>query len=115
MRETSDSSGGFAYEVAGNVVKVSGWGFWSEQICAAFASKVLDEFQSQGADTTVELSFGNLKPLRDAGQTAVKLLFDLARRGVIGHIEARVDSELTKLQLKRIAFDMGAGDVVTFP
>lgn len=114
MGNVSDSKGGFAYDVEGEVLKVSGWGFWTEQICAQFALAILDEMQPLAAGRIVELSFADLKPLREAGQAALKRLFVLARQGVVLRIGIQVDSHLTKLQLKRLALDNGAGDLVLF-
>jgi hypothetical protein len=84
-------------------VRVRAWGFWGAELASSFGGKVRDACRGRPAGTTLELDMKNLKPMREEGQLSFSAL--IAALPALG-IEATViatSSQLTKLQLLRLA------------
>jgi len=107
MDRVGDDGAGFSleYEPSSSSVRVRAWGFWSVEIALAFGSKVREACKNRPPGTTLQLDMTHLKPMRDEGQLAFTALIEALPGLGIANTVIATGSQLTKLQLLRIAGD----------
>jgi hypothetical protein len=105
MQRVGDETSGFSVDVdmAANAVRVKAWGFWSADIAAEFRIVVPDACRNRPRGTSIAFDMTALKPMRDEGQQAFgSVLAALPRLGITD-TTVSTSSQLTKLQLLRLA------------
>ena len=113
MDRIGDDSAGFSVgqdPVAGTV-RVTGWGFWSPAVAASYATKVVAACRDKpGAGLVLDMT--DLKPMREEGQRAfATVMRSLPALGVT-RVSIVTASQMTKLQLVRLASENGASAYV---
>ena len=91
-----------------------GWGFWSREIAEAFDSTVSQVCRTSPHRAPLLMDLTELKPLREEGQQSFGALVGLLRVLGVGRTVIATSSQLTKLQLLRLASEQGMKDVVEF-
>lgn len=108
MPRVGDEQAGFNVDsTPSDGVRVRGWGFWSVDIAAAFASAVLDACRTQPRGAPLSLDLNDLKPMRDEGQQALSRVLRAAASVGAGSISIATTNALTRLQLVRLASESG--------
>jgi len=93
-----------AFDPATRALTVQAWGFWSATIATDFVEAVVEEQQRAGLVRVVAFDMGDLKPMREEGQIGWRrLIAKLATTSAIQVISISTRSQLTKLQLLRLA------------
>ena len=113
-RRFGDEQAGFTLgHDDGGIIHSRAWGFWSAETGRAFGTIMLDACRQSNAVRLV-LDMSELKPMREEGQASfAKLVGALTSLG-IGRLTVILTSQLMKLQLLRIAGEVGAGGLVEF-
>ena len=109
MDRIGDDQAGFSirYDPVVGQVEVAGWGFWNVDVATAFATKVMAALRERPEAKQLLLDMGELKPMRDEGQKSfANLIRVLPSLGVV-RTHIATTSQLTKLQLVRIATETG--------
>jgi hypothetical protein len=105
-------SAGFDLET--NAVRVRAWGFWSADVANAFGSRVSHVCRARPCGSALVMDMSELKPMRDEGQRSFRLLLgELASLG-IRTATIKTDNQLTRLQLRRLASQIGGGTRISF-
>jgi hypothetical protein len=107
MKRNGNDQAGFSvdFDVPTRTVRVVAWGFWGPDVATAFGDAVVE---AGGRPTAAHLAFDmtQLKPMRDEGQAAWrKVMAALPKLGTLTKVSVTTASQLTKLQLFRIAKD----------
>jgi hypothetical protein len=107
MKRSGNDQAGFSVDLdaPAKTVRVVAWGFWSPDVATAFGDAVVE---AGGRATVAHLDFDmtRLKPMREEGQAAWrKVMTALPKLGAITQVSVTTGSQLTKLQLLRIAKD----------
>lgn len=114
-KQFGDPTGGFsvATSTATGEVQVTAWGFWSVEVATSFEGATRNACSQPGAKKLV-LDMRSLKPMRDEGQKGVGALMQALPRLGIGTVTVVTSSQLTKLQLLRLARETGMKDRIEF-
>jgi len=115
MARVGDDKAGFSIrddEPTPQRIEVIGWGFWSIEVAAAFASTVMGRIRERPRGQEVLLDMSELKPMREQGQDAfANVIRALPGLGVI-KTQVITTSPLTRLQLMRVATQAGVGSAI---
>lgn len=114
-KQFGDPTGGFsvAMDAAGGEVTVVAWGFWSVEVAMSFEGPTREACSHPSVSKLV-LDMTSLKPMRDEGQKGVgDVIRELPPLG-INTITVITSSQLTKLQLLRLARETGMKDAINF-
>lgn len=98
----------------GNVVRVVGWGFWDPDVASDFDRIVIEVCRYVPMGTSVVMDMSLLKPLRDEGQRAFAKTITMLKDSRITKVSVITQSQLTKLQLLRIAREAAPKERVQF-
>jgi hypothetical protein len=104
MQRTGNDQEGFSleFDVTSGTLLVTAWGFWSAAVAVAFGDAVVDT-PMRGV-RRIAFDMTRLKPMREEGQAAwSKVMSELSKIGAVAKISVTTASQLTKLQLLRIA------------
>lgn len=107
-----NDSEGFVVEVMAERIRLTAKGFWSAELAEQLVPAVVPELHKLGEQFALELDLADLRPLRDEGQAAFKNLFSEALAKNPASIHIRSASALTKLQMMRIARELGKDDQI---
>lgn len=109
MRRVGDDAAGFSVDVDADKeeVHVVGWGFWNAQVAQEFDQVVVGECRRAPSGSRLLLDMSDLKPMRDEGQKAFSTMVRMLQVLDIRHTSVKTASQLTKLQLMRIALEAG--------
>src|SRR5260221_4131523 len=101
MKSIGDAAAGFsaALDAEHRAIRVRGWGFWSADVCEAFAPTVSEVCSASLKGAALFIDMSDLKPLRDEGQRSFSILIRQLRRLGVGPTSVTTTSHLTKLQL----------------
>jgi hypothetical protein len=105
MKHVGDEQEGFtvAFDATTGTLHVVAWGFWGPRVAAEFAGAIGDA-SSKLARGRVAFDMTRLKPMRDEGQAAWRLVVQtLTKHAGITRVSIATSSHLTKLQLLRVA------------
>ncbi len=105
MQQVGNEDAGFSVDVdsATNAIRVRAWGFWGADIAAEFRTVVPDACRNRPRGASLAFDMTALKPMRDEGQQAFgSVLAALPRLGITD-ATVSTSSQLTKLQLLRLA------------
>jgi hypothetical protein len=111
VRTYGDNKEGFSVDVVGGAVLVTARGFWSTEIAEALDPAVTSAVRGEGRRTRLIFEVGDLRPLRDEGQAAFKAVISKALAGGTPEVVIRSSSALTKLQMLRIARELGKPEI----
>jgi len=116
MKSIGDAAAGFSavFDAERLAIRVRGWGFWSADVCGAFATTVSEVCSASPKGSSLLMDMTDLKPLRDEGQRAFGLLIGQLRQLGVGSTSVTTSSHLTKLQLLRLVAENGMKDSVQF-
>jgi hypothetical protein len=113
MDRVGDDSAGFSigHDPVAGTVRVTAWGFWSSEVAGSYATQVVGECRDKpGAGLVLDMT--ELKPMRDEGQRAfATVMRSLASLGIT-RVSIVTTSQMTKLQLVRLASENGASACV---
>jgi hypothetical protein len=98
---------GFNIDSRKGSVVVTAHGFWSAELAAQLVSAVLPQVRAQGPSSSLVFELAELRPLRDEGQIAFKDLITSSLKSGVHEVVVRTPSALTKLQMLRIAREIG--------
>jgi len=103
--EVGDEKGGFVVEVdeATGAVQVKGWGFWSVEVASRFGESVKRACRQDRRTRDMVMDLGSLKPMRDEGQDGLAQVIEALPALGIEAVAISTLSQLTKLQILRIA------------
>jgi len=112
MQRVGDETAGFSvdFPLTGGTL-VTAWGFWSVEIAAVFSTSVGAACRGPQRRQSLMLDMRELKPMREQGQQAVRDLLRLLPSLGISRVSVLTTNPLTKLQLVRLATEMGAGNI----
>lgn len=114
MTRIGDDQAGFSvgYDPVVGAVEVSAWGFWNAEVATEFATRVATACRERSGAVTLVLDMRDLKPMREEGQKSFATI--MRALPTLGVSRARIvtTSQLTKLQLVRLAAENGAGSSV---
>lgn len=96
------------------VVRIVGWGFWDRDVANDFDRVVIEVCRYVPAGTSVSMDMSLLKPLRDEGQLAFAKTIAMLKDSKITKVSVTTASQLTKLQLLRIAREAAPKERVLF-
>lgn len=102
-----DQKEGFDVDSRQGSVVVTARGFWSADLAAQLVPAVLPQVRAQGHPTSLVFELAELRPLRDEGQIAFKELILSSLKSGVHEVVIRTPSALTKLQMLRIAREIG--------
>jgi hypothetical protein len=105
-----DHTEGFQVDSRYGSVVVTAHGFWSAKLASQLVSAVLPQVRAQGHPTSLVFELAELRPLRDEGQTAFKELILASLKSGAHEVVIRTPSALTKLQMLRIAREIGESE-----
>ena len=114
MDRVGDDQAGFTvgYDPVVGAVEVSGWGFWSAEVATAFAAKVATACRERSGAITLVLDMRDLKPMREEGQRSFATIMRALPSLGVSRARVVTTSQLTKLQLVRLAAENSAGSSV---
>jgi hypothetical protein len=102
-------------DVGSTTLRVVGWGFWSVEVAASFFPTVRDACQEvPAANRDLILDLRGLKPMRDEGQQGMAELLAALPMLRVTRITVVFSSQLTKLQLMRIAREKAPQGAIDF-
>jgi hypothetical protein len=109
MDRFGDEGAGFSveFDAAAGAVSVRAWGFWGADVAKAFGPAVRDACLNKPAGTLVRMDMTALKPMREEGQLSFGSIVSQLPQLGIGQLRIQTASQLTKLQLVRIASEHG--------
>ena len=109
MDRFGDEGAGFSieFDAAAGAVSVRAWGFWGADVAKAFGPAVRDACSNKPAGTLVRMDMTALKPMREEGQLSFGSIVSQLPQLGIGQLRIQTASQLTKLQLVRIASEHG--------
>lgn len=113
MDRIGDTSAGFSvgHDPVAGTVRVTAWGFWTPGVATSFATKVVGECRDKPGSGLV-LDMTDLKPMREEGQHAfATVMRSLPSLGAT-RVSIVTSSQMTKLQLVRLASENGASAYV---
>lgn len=110
MSTHGDADQGFRIEQRGDAILITAWGFWSAEFVPQFLPVVMAALEAKGRGGALIIDLKDLRPLRDEGQQAFKVLMTKALAYATGGVELQGASALTKLQMLRLTRDLGAQD-----
>lgn len=116
MERIGNDAAGFTidFDAASRAVRVRAWGFWDTDVAASFDTVVSSACRGRGAGLQLVMDMTELKPMRDEGQRAVGSLLGRLRSLGIANATVTTASQLTKLQLLRLANERGERDTIRF-
>lgn len=116
MERIGDEKAGFSvgFDPATSTVIVRAWGFWSVDIAIAFATAVSDGCRGRPHAFALAMDMSELKPMRDEGQLSFRTLLGQLPRLGIKSTTVKTENQLTRLQLRRLAEQVAAGELVQF-
>jgi len=113
MQRFGDDEAGFSLADSDDPIRLVAWGFWSTEIAAAFAGALVNLGRARSA-TSMVLDATKLKPQRDEGQHALaQLMSSLVKLGITS-VQVLTTSQLTKLQLLRLAGEASVKERLSF-
>ncbi|MBN1605435.1 MAG: hypothetical protein JW940_02320 [Polyangiaceae bacterium] len=101
----------FGVEVVGDAVVVTAGGFWSSELCAELGPAVMLALRAKGRGTRLTFELADLRTLRDEGLAAFRALIVRALANGAPAVTVRVSSALTRLQMLRMARELGRREV----
>lgn len=116
MRTIGTEEAGFsvALNTSENLIRVVGWGFWEADVADAFDDVVIEVCLYAPMGTELSLDMSRLRPMRDEGQKAFRNTITALKQSKISKITVTTSSQLTKLQLMRIAREAAPPERVHF-
>lgn len=116
MNRIGDDNAGFSVSIdsATNTVNVRAWGFWTVDVATSFGKTVRDACRNRPSSAALAIDMSELKPMRDEGQQSFSML--MGALSMLGIVRTTIvtASQLTKLQLLRLATQAGAKDLIQF-
>jgi hypothetical protein len=114
MEQVGDDGAGFSlgHDPSRNTLEVRAWGFWNADVAASFGVKVVAALRRAPGGKRLVLDVSDLKPMREEGQKSFADLFRSLSSLGVASASVVTTSQLTKLQLARIATASGAGALV---
>jgi hypothetical protein len=111
MDRIGDDQAGFSvgYDPVRGIIEVIAWGFWTADVATAFATKVASACRERPGSTSLVLDMKELKPMREEGQRSFATLVRALPSLGVSRASVVTTSQLTKLQLMRLATENGAG------
>ena len=109
MDRVGDDQSGFSirYDPVDGRIEVTGRGFWNVEVATAFATTVMAALRERPEAKQLLLDMGELKPMREEGQKSFANLIRALPSLGITRTHIVTTSQLTKLQLVRIATETG--------
>jgi hypothetical protein len=106
--EVGTGTGGFRLVgTAQGLLRITGWGYWQEDVVRSFAVDAIAALQKLAPSGTLVLDASELKPQGAGGQEALRVLF----RGLVSHTLAKATvisgNALTRMQLARLLRECG--------
>jgi len=108
LPQYGDEENGFSVESGLGKVLVRAWGFWSAQLALRFAPAVSAVLGGSPKGAALVLDVAQLRPLREEGQDAFGALLSHALAQGAAEVVIRSPSALTKLQMTRLAKQVGS-------
>lgn len=90
------------------------WGYWTNEVAAAFTREALPFAAKLGAATAFVLDAKALKPQGAEGQEALRGFFRALSAGSFGKATLATDNVLTRMQLTRLLRECGLDGRVGF-
>lgn len=114
MDRIGDDQAGFSvrYDPVDGRTEVTGWGFWNVEVATNFATKVMTALRERPEAKALLLDLGELKPMREEGQKSFANLIRALPSLGITRTHIVTTSQLTKLQLVRIATETGTSATI---
>jgi hypothetical protein len=111
LDRVGDDQAGFSvsYDPVEGAVMVTAWGFWSPEVATAFAGKVATALRELPGPKVLVLDMRELKPMREEGQKSFGSLVRALPTLGVTRLSVVTSSQLTKLQLVRLATENAAG------
>lgn len=111
---TEDAGFSVDFDTEENIVHVVGWGFWKANVASAFDRVVIDTclYVPFGANLIMDMS--RLKPMPEEGQRAFANTVATLKDSKIARVSVITASQLTKLQLLRLAREAAPKEKVHF-
>lgn len=116
MISVGDDGAGFSVtlEMANQVLRVSGHGFWGAEVAREFGPRVRECLLVHPHIPRLFFDFRALKPLRDEGQAGFHQILSSLRLPTPAQVYVQTASPLVKLQLLRIVKECGGVASVEF-
>jgi hypothetical protein len=116
MDRIGDDLAGFSvrYDPIEGRTEVTGWGFWNVEVAMAFATRVMAALRERPESKQLLLDLAELKPMRDEGQKSFASLVRTLPSLGINRTHIVTTSQLTKLQLVRIATETGTSATINW-
>jgi hypothetical protein len=111
---TDDAGFSVTWDDTEKLVRVVGWGFWDADIASVFDKTVIDVCLYVPVGAKLSMDMSRLKPMRDEGQKAFGATIRMLKDSKITHVAVLTASQLTKLQLMRIAREHAPKELVQF-
>jgi hypothetical protein len=102
------------FDAKENSVRVVGWGFWKADVASAFDRVVIETCLYVPFGANVSMDMSRLKPMADEGQRAFTNTVAALKDSKIGRVSVITASQLTKLQLLRLAREAAPKEKVHF-
>lgn len=112
--EVGDSEGGFSTRFNMGALRVQAWGFWPREVAEKFGPAVCNACQMAPGIRKLEFNMTRLKPMRDEGQEGFGRIMNALQELPVSEVVVMTSSQLTKLQLLRIAREKAPQDIVRF-
>ena len=112
--EVGDAQGGFSTRVDMDTLSVEAWGFWPKDVAAQFGPRVYEACHAAAGIRKLEFDMTRLKPMRDEGQEGFARIMAALGELPLEEVVVTTSSQLTKLQLLRIARERAPKDIVRF-
>ena len=111
MDRVGDDQAGFSisYDPVEGAFLVVGWGFWNADVATAFAAKVASALRELPGEKILVLDMSDLKPMREEGQKSFGSIVRALPALGVSRASVVTSSQLTKLQLVRLATENAAG------
>jgi hypothetical protein len=111
MDRIGDDQAGFSvgYDPVRGIILVIAWGFWNTEVATAFATKIASACRERPGSSSLVLDMKELKPMREEGQRSFATLVRALPSLGVSRASVVTTSQLTKLQLMRLATENGAG------
>jgi hypothetical protein len=111
LPQYGDENQWFSVETADDAVVVNAGGFWSVELSAELGPAVMMALRARGRRTSLIFELADLRTLRDEAQAAFKSLVIHALAHGAPQVVFRASSALTKLQMLRMARELGRQEV----
>jgi hypothetical protein len=114
MERIGNDTAGFTidFDAASRAVRVRAWGFWDTDVAASFDTVVGGACRGRGSGLQLVMDMTELKPMREEGQRAFGSLVGRLRALGITSATVTTASQLTRLQLLRLANERGEKDTI---